>query len=129
MTVLDTHAWIWWMSDPPRLGKDARRVLSAAKRVGIPAICCLEVAALAVRGRITLDRPTLDWIQDALALPHVELIALTPAVAVKAAALPASFPGDPADRLIVATTLMEAAALVTRDDRIRRSGTVRTIWS
>ena len=117
------------MSDPPRLGKAARRVLSAAKRVGIPAICCLEVAALAVRGRITLDRPTLDWIQDALALPHVELIALTPAVAVKAAALPAGFPGDPADRLIVATTLLEAATLVTRDDRIRRSGTVRTIWS
>lgn len=129
MTVLDTHAWIWWMSDPPRLGKAARRVLSAAKRVGIPAICCLEVAALAVRGRISLDRPTLDWIQDALALPQVELIALTPAVAVKAAALPPSFPGDPADRLIVATTLLEAAALVTRDDRIRRSGTVRTIWS
>jgi PIN domain nuclease of toxin-antitoxin system len=117
------------VSNPARIGKTARRVLESATRIGIPAICCLEVAALAARGRITLDRPTLDWMQDALALPAVELIALTPAVAIKAVELPTDFPGDPADRLIVATALVEGAALVTRDDRIRRSGTVRTVWS
>jgi PIN domain nuclease of toxin-antitoxin system len=129
MTVLDTHAWIWWVSEPARLGKRARRILDGKTRVGVPAICCLEVATLAARGRITLDRPPLEWIHDALAQPQVELLALTPAVAVKAAALPSSFPGDPADRLIVATTLIESANLVTKDDRIRRSGLVETIWS
>ena len=129
MTILDTHAWIWWVSEPARLGKGARRSLDHARRVGVPAICCLEVAVLAARGRITLDRPTLEWMQDALALPRTELLALSPAVAVKAAGLPASFPGDPADRLIVATTLLEAATLVTRDDRIRRSSLVPTVWT
>jgi PIN domain nuclease of toxin-antitoxin system len=97
--------------------------------VGVPAICCLEVATLAVRGRISLDRPSLEWILDALALPRVELLALTPAVAVKAAGLPATFPGDPADRLIVASALLESATLVTRDDRIRRLSTLETVWS
>jgi PIN domain nuclease of toxin-antitoxin system len=129
MTVVDTHAWIWWVSEPARLGRSARRLLDAAKRVGIPAICCLEVAALADRGRITLDRPPLEWMQDALALPGVDLMALTPAVAVRATALPAAFPGDPADRLIVATALIEGATLVTRDGRIRRSALVETVWA
>jgi PIN domain nuclease of toxin-antitoxin system len=129
MTVLDTHAWIWWVSEPARLGKRARRILDGAKRVGVPAICCLEVATLAARGRITLDRPPLEWIHDALAQPRVELLALTPAVAVKAAALPSTFPGDPADRIVVATAMIESAILVTKDDRIRRSGIVETNWS
>ena len=129
MTVVDTHAWIWWVSEPDRLGGAARRVLEGAKRVGVPAICCLEVAALEARGRISLDRPPLEWMLAALALPHVELLPLTPAVAVKAAALPATFPGDPADRLIVATAMLESAALVTRDGRIRRSRTAEVVWS
>ena len=129
MTVLDTHAWIWWVSEPSRLGRRARLALDQATRIGVPAICCLELATLAARGRLTLDRSPLDWIHDALALPRVELLPLTPAVAVKAAGLPAAFPGDPADRLIVATALLEAATLVTKDDRVRRSGTAETVWS
>ena len=129
MTVLDTHAWIWWVSEPARLGKSARRVLDGATRVGVPAICCLELATLAARSRITLDRPPLEWIHEALAQPRVELLALTPAVAVRAAALPATFPGDPADRLIVATALIETATLVTKDEGIRRSRIVETVWA
>lgn len=128
MTILDTHAWIWWVSEPARLGSKARRQLSDARRIGVPAICCLEVAALAARERISLDRPVLAWMQDALALPRVELMALTPAVAVRAAALPPAFPGDPADRLIVATTVIEGGVLVTRDAAIRAAAIVETVW-
>jgi PIN domain nuclease of toxin-antitoxin system len=129
VTILDTHAWLWWVAEPARLGRAARRTVETAKRIGVPAICCLEVATLAIRGRITLDRPILEWLNDALAASHTELISLTPAIAVKAAELPAAFPGDPADRLIVATAIVEAGALVTKDERIRQSGTVRVVWS
>ena len=128
MIVLDTHAWIWWVSDPARLGRVARREIDRAKRIGVPAICCLEVATLAARGRISLDRPPLQWMHDALALPRVDLLALTPAVAVKAAELPALFPGDPADRLIAATAILDSALLITKDERMRESPTVRTAW-
>lgn len=38
------------------------------------------------------------------------------------------FHGDPADRIIVATALELRAALATRDDRIRASRLVETIW-
>ena len=129
MTILDTHAWIWWTSEPARLGRAARRMLDGAKRIGVPAICCLEIAALAVRGRITLDRPPLEWMLEALAADRVELIPLTPAIAARAAELPASFRGDPADRLIVATTIVEGATLITKDDGIRESGVVETVWT
>jgi PIN domain nuclease of toxin-antitoxin system len=129
LIVLDTHAWLWWASDPSKLGTLARHEIDHAKKVGIPAICCLEVAGLAARGRIELNRSTLEWLQDALAAARVELLPLSPAVAVKAADLPSAFPGDPADRLIVATAILESGLLVTKDDRIRQFAGVRTVWS
>lgn len=128
MIVLDTHAWLWWMSEPARLGKAARRAIAESKSIGVPAICCLEVAVATARHRIELDRPPLDWLQDALSLPRVELIPLSPAVAVKAAELPRGFPGDPADRVIVATAILESAFLITKDERIRGYPAVRSLW-
>lgn len=126
--MLDTHAWIWWTSEPGQLGRVARREIDRAKKIGVPAICCLEVATLAARGRISLDRSPLQWMDDALALPRVDLLPLTPAVAIKAAELPANFPGDPADRLIAATAILESALLITKDERMQASAVVRTAW-
>jgi len=126
--VLDTHAWIWWVSEPAKLGRVARQEIHRAKKIGVPAICCLEVATLAARNRITLDRPPLQWLHDALALPRVDLLAITPAVAVKAAELPALFPGDPADRLVAATAILESALLITKDERMHKAAIVRTAW-
>jgi len=125
--VLDTHAWIWWASEPARLGRRGRAAIEAADRIGVPAVCCFEVAAAAARGRIALDRAPLEWLEQALALPRIDLLPLTPAVAVKATQLGA-FHGDPADRLIVASALLEHAALVTRDQNIRAYGGLATVW-
>ena len=127
MIVLDTHAWIWWASEPDRLGRRARAALEAAERIGVPAVCCFELSAAAARGRISLDRSPLEWLEQALALPRVELLALTPAIAVRATQLGA-FHGDPADRLIVATALVHDATLATRDRHIRAYTPVASVW-
>jgi PIN domain nuclease of toxin-antitoxin system len=126
--VLDTHAWLWWASESPALGRAARREIDRARHIGVPAICCLEVATLAARGRIVLDRPTLRWLDEALAEPRVDLMPLTPAVAAKAAELGADFPGDPADRLIVATAILQSATLLTKDRRVASFPGVTTAW-
>lgn len=82
---------------------------------------------LVQHGRLELDRPVLTWIHQALALPGAELAPITAEVAVRAAGLGRGFPGDPADRLIVATALEIRAPLVTRDTRLIRAGVVETI--
>jgi PIN domain nuclease of toxin-antitoxin system len=128
MIVLDTHVWLWWVSEPNLLGKDASREIKRADRIGVSAISCLEVATAASKGRIGLDRGVLDWIEQALALPRVELMPITPRVSVKATQLGAEFHGDPADRIIVATALLEAAVLITKDFRIQKYPAVPTVW-
>jgi PIN domain nuclease of toxin-antitoxin system len=128
MIVLDTHAWLWWVSDPSRLSRAANRKIRTATQIGISAISCLEVATAVTKGRITLDREVLDWLEQALSLPKVELLPLTPLIAVKATQLGNDFPGDPADRVIAATSIVESAALVTKDSRVHTSGAVTVIW-
>jgi PIN domain nuclease of toxin-antitoxin system len=67
-------------------------------------------------------------LEQALALPKVELLPLTPAVAIKATQLGNDFRGDPADRIIAATSILESAVLITKDSRIREYAAVNTIW-
>lgn len=128
MILLDTHAWLWWVADPSKLSRKAYAEIKRADRIGISAISCLEVATAAAKGRISIDRGVLDWLEQALAQPAVELLPLTPAISVKATQLGAAFHGDPADRIIVATALLEAAVLVTKDARILNYAAVPTIW-
>jgi PIN domain nuclease of toxin-antitoxin system len=128
MIVLDTHAWLWWVSDPSRLSRAAHRRIRTATQIGISAISCLEVATAVTKGRISLDREVLDWLEQALALPKVELVPLTPLIAVKATQLGNDFPGDPADRVIAATSIVESAPLVTKDSRVHASGALTVIW-
>jgi PIN domain nuclease of toxin-antitoxin system len=125
--VLDTHAWIWWTADPDRLSGRARHAIEQATEVGIAAISCWEVAMLVEKARLDLDRDVLVWVQQALAQPRCTLLPLTAEVAVAAARL-GSEGSDPADRLIAATAISQRAALVTTDQRLRRSKHLQTIW-
>jgi PIN domain nuclease of toxin-antitoxin system len=126
--VLDTHAWIWWSAGSPRLSARARNAIEQADALGVCAISCWETAMLVAEGRLRLDREALVFVRQALALPRVELLPLTPEAAVAAASFAAEFPGDPADRMIAATALAAGAAVVSKDARMRSVRQLKTIW-
>ncbi len=83
---------------------------------------------LSKSGRLKLSVEISKWVGHALERPKVELLPFTPDAAVRAAGLGGSFPGDPADRFIVAAALEMRAPLITRDSRITGWGQVETIW-
>lgn len=120
MIVLDTHVWIWWAGGSDRLSDAHRDAINAAATagLGISAISCWEVAKLVEPGRIELDRPALDWLRAALALPRVRLLPLSPEIAAAACALPGLFHRDPADQVLVATARVHGARLATADRKI-----------
>jgi PIN domain nuclease of toxin-antitoxin system len=127
--VLDTHAWVWWVAAPDRLSGPARRAVEGAEAVGVAAISCWEVAMLALRKRIALDRELSRWIRQALAQPGIAALPITPQIALEAALLEREgFGGDPADRLIYATARDTGATLVTRDQRLREFDPRGTVW-
>ena len=128
MIVLDTHAWIWWVADPARLSTAARKAIDKERVRGICAISVWELAVLIQRGRLVLDRDVADWVRDALAVPGVEVLPLTPEIALAAGGPALDLHGDPADRVIAATTLVHRARLVTKDERLRAVQALDTLW-
>ena len=128
MIVLDTHAWIWWASDPDRLSQKALKTIDTAGRLAVAAISCWEFAMLVEKGRIAVDRNPVDWMEQSFDDLGIELLPLTPVVAVRSTQLGRGFHGDPADRQIVATSLVHSASLITRDEKIRDFKPVETIW-
>jgi PIN domain nuclease of toxin-antitoxin system len=101
--------------------------IDSADVLAISAVSCCEVALLVEQGRLIFDRDVLAWIQHTLAMPRVTLLPLTPEIAVGAARLLWPYK-DPADRLIMATSVIHHAPLITKDARIRRFQGVQTIW-
>jgi PIN domain nuclease of toxin-antitoxin system len=129
LIVLDTHAWLWWMTDPSRLSGPAHEAIAQSAGIGVSTLSAWELAMLVTRGRISLDRDVGLWVRQALAIDRMESLAPSAETAVAAGLLDAeSFPGDPVDRLIYATTRTLDARLVTRDRAIRAFDPERTIW-
>jgi PIN domain nuclease of toxin-antitoxin system len=128
MIVLDTHAWVWWATSSQGLSKNAAKTIHGARTVCISAISCWEVAMLVAKRRLVFDRDVEVWLDLALRLPGVELVPLSPRIAVRSARLEEGFLGDPADRIIVATALEYGCAVVSKDKRMRGYPRVRVIW-
>lgn len=115
--LLDTHALHWWSAEPQRFTSKTDRLLEQAEELAVAAISWYELAWLVRHERITLSIPIRSWLEG-LAI-RVRTLGVTPGIADTAAALPSSFPGDPADRLIYATAIEYGLKLVSKDRAIR----------
>ncbi|PZV09909.1 MAG: PIN domain nuclease [Leptolyngbya sp.] len=129
MIVLDTHAWIWWTNESTSLSQKALDAIEQTDLIGIPAISCWELAMLVSKGRVGLSMDVQVWIETSLQRPNVTLLTLTPQIAVLSTQLPGGFHGDPADRLIVASSLVHQSPLVSKDEKIQQWGHLQVIWS
>jgi PIN domain nuclease of toxin-antitoxin system len=131
MIVLDTHAWIWWVSNPEMLSDTARQAIEDAVRrreLFISTISSWEVAMLVEKERLSLALDVRDWISRSEMLPFVTFVPLSAAIAVESVRLPGFPHADPADRIIVATALSLGARLVTKDEKLLRFGPARAVW-
>jgi PIN domain nuclease of toxin-antitoxin system len=129
--VLDTHAWLWWVTDDRRLSRGAKNAIGKARTGGeilLSVISIWEIAKKVGKQQIVLDRPIRPWLAVATDQPGLALGELTPAILIESCSLPPPFHGDPADQIIVATARHHEAALVTKDESLRRYAHVQTIW-
>jgi PIN domain nuclease of toxin-antitoxin system len=126
--LLDTHVVHWWSAEPKRVSARACKALEEADELVIAAVSWYELAWLAKHERIAVTVPIRSWLQGLA--EQVRTIGMTPAIADTAVNLPATFPGDPADRLIYATAIESGLTLITKDRAIRDHDKPRslTVW-
>jgi PIN domain nuclease of toxin-antitoxin system len=131
--LLDTHIWLWLVASETALAPAAQEVARNAAATGallISMISIWEIAMLATRGRISLGRPVMAWVEEALARSGATVEPLSPEIAVASCHLPGGFRSDPADEIIIATARVTGATLMTRDRHILRyalSGNLTTL--
>lgn len=131
MIVLDTHVLLWWLMQSPKLSPRAKREIARGRRPGslvVSAISIFEIATVARRGRLQLETTVDRWLDVAKSLPELRIEPVSEQIARLAGAFPEPVPGDPADRIIVATALALKARLVTADAGLRQSQRIETVW-
>jgi PIN domain nuclease of toxin-antitoxin system len=128
--LLDTHAWVWWLTRPERLSRRQRSAIERAHRAGgeqilISVISCWEVALLARREKLRFSIPIETWLAQATSVPGLEVVPLSLAIISTAVALDRL--RDPAGQLVVATAIEHGARLVTSDVRMAEAGGVPAV--
>ena len=93
MILIDTHIWLWWATDPGRLSEAQIEAIESHESdiIGVSAISCWEVAKLVQIGRISLGRSVREFLALALSYPGIQLLPLTPEIAVASTHCPANF--------------------------------------
>jgi PIN domain nuclease of toxin-antitoxin system len=118
VVLLDSHVLHWWSAEAVRVSPAASAAIEAADELAVADISWWELAWLARHDRVVLTVAITSWLEQLAA--QVRSVPITPAIATTAVNLPASFPGDPADRLIFATAVENGWPLITKDERLLR---------
>jgi PIN domain nuclease of toxin-antitoxin system len=122
--LLDTHIWLWTLSDPKRLG---RRILhqlkDEANELWLSPISTYEALTLHHKKRFEINGNLTEWLARATA--GTREAPLTHEIALVARQL--SLHQDPADRILAATAEVLDLTLVTADERLLGLGTIRTM--
>ena len=130
MILVDTHVVLWLAFHRDRLSKKAHEVIEEARKskdgLAICDITLLELATLASRGRLNLNISIEAFLAEVES--RFVVLPIRSGACARIVELPATYPKDPADRIIGATALVEGLTLLTEDSEIRRSNVVRTIW-
>jgi PIN domain nuclease of toxin-antitoxin system len=130
LILLDTHIVLWLTLESRSLTRKSTALLADARRqeetVAIASITLIETARLIAHGRIAIQIGLDAYMAELEA--RFTVLPINAAIAAATTRLPASYPRDPADRIIGATALVHGATLITADERIRKAKAVRTLW-
>lgn len=125
--LLDTHAFLWWILDDPRLPRRIRDVIAEEDTdLFLSAASCWEIAIKAKLGRITLPARPEVFISSQMSENTILPLPIEAGHALHVFSLPMHH-RDPFDRLIVAQAKLERLPIITSDPLIAQYK-VKTIW-
>ena len=118
MILMDTHIFIWWVNNDPKLNPIYRKLLENEKEPVISVFTLWEIAKLNQIGKFQFNMPLENWFVKVLKFHKINQIPLDIKIIVESSSLPGNFHKDPADQLIVATSRILDIELMTMDEKI-----------
>jgi PIN domain nuclease of toxin-antitoxin system len=125
--LLDTHSFLWWITDDPRLSMRAREIMSDGENhLFFSAASAWEIAIKARLGRLTISEPIATFVPAQLAENAIEGLPIGLSHALHVHSLP-DHHRDPFDRMLIAQSQIENLPILTGDAWIARYP-VETVW-
>lgn len=124
--LLDTHTFLWFIDDNPKLSAAAKKLLESDVDLMISAASLWEIAIKVSIGKLTLTQPFQEFILDQLTRNSVKLLEISIAHLAVVSGLPFHH-RDPFDRLMVAQAISEQLPIVSVDDKFDLYGASR-LW-
>ncbi len=125
--LLDTHVFLWWITDDPRLSELARRIIGDGyNEVLFSAGSGWEIAIKARLGRIELPGGSLRFIIEQIEQNAFQVLPIQLVHALQVYHLPPHH-RDPFDRILIAQSQVEGIPILTADRRISRYD-VQVLW-
>ena len=129
MIVLDTHALLWWALDPDQLSSRASDLVAQMERRGgfASSISVWELGIKIQRGKLDLGIDIEEFARRVRMSGVVELLPVDATVWLRSLALEWDH-RDPADRVIVATALLNDVPVLTKDETIHACEGITALW-
>ncbi|MEW6568534.1 MAG: type II toxin-antitoxin system VapC family toxin [Chloroflexota bacterium] len=125
--LLDTHAFLWWITDDERLSSTARGLIRDRRNIlYLSAASGWEIAINTSLGRLEFRGDPQRMIPEQMSLNAVEAMPIQMAHALRVHVLPHHH-RDPFDRLLVAQSQLEDIPIITDDPQIAQYG-VAVVW-
>jgi len=127
--LLDTHIWIWGVSNPAKLSREVKDVLdNSSNEFFISSISIWEFLILVEKERITITEPLDDWLNTALLKSNINEIPVDKEIAIHSRKITLPHQ-DPADRFIAATALTHQLTLVTSDGKLSECREISVLYN
>lgn len=117
MILLDTHIFVWWLNEESE-HSHIFNFINSQNTKAISIITIWEIAKLIEVGRLKLDRDLKEWLDVALKRSDIIVLELSNQIIIKSTKLEGTFHKDPADQIIVATSIIFDIPLLTMDKKI-----------
>ena len=125
--LLDTHAFLWWLTDSPRLSVPARQAIAAdTNEVLVSAASAWEITTKHRLGRLPNAEAVASDVKGVIARQDFDELPIIVEDAARAGALPGPH-RDPFDRLLIAQALLGNLVLVSNETLFDQYG-VRRLW-
>jgi PIN domain nuclease of toxin-antitoxin system len=125
--LLDTHAFLWWISDDPRLSDRAREIIADGRNeLFFSAASGWEISIKAGPGRLEVPEDLQRFISDQLSRNAVQSLPIYLSHALHTRNLP-DHHRDPFDRILVSQAILEEMPLLSADPQISRYP-VEVVW-
>ena len=125
--LLDTQAFLWFITGDPKLSAPAERALRDGTNDLLLSIASVwEIAIKVGLHRLPIPEPLETFVPHQLRLNRIQLLPIDLTHAVEVARLPPHH-RDPFDRLLICQARVEGIPIVTADG-VFSSYTVETFW-